>query len=176
MNKWVIELESGSIEFDTEQKAIDYKTENNLTVPITTFYDEDVYRKIKAFELDLISLDFINLPLYKLDFTLHLKPYIFLEKITEFDVNGRPAWIDYYFGNEKIVRIIYEFELYQDSYIKNRKVSNQWYYLNDELSEAYIWHERFFDKNILYHKLQMIREKREAENNLTDLALAESII
>ena len=175
MDKFVLELESGSIEFDTEQKAIDYKLEHGLSGNISSFYDEDVYRKIRAFELNLISKDFIQLPLYKLDFTLHLNPYIHLEKIPEFNVNGRPIYIDYYYENEKIVRTIFEYELYIDGYIKRRKTLNSWYYLNNELSENYLWKDREYKKEILYHKVQMIREKREADNNLLDLAESELI-
>lgn len=145
----------------TQEQYDDYTTENELQFGIWN-NNREVYKiehNLKIY--DLIDDQFKNYHESKIDFTKHLKPNIVLNKKVTMLKNGRPQKAEYFYNNEKICQIVFEFITDVYNFISERKEKLSYVKNNEELSAEYIIKHKIYDMNNFFDKSEVVEERAE---------------
>lgn len=130
---------------------------------------KDYFSTRKLRITDLIAFEYKDFNSSKIDFTLHLKSGLNLEKRDVYMTkNGRPIKIVYYFLDQKIAEVLCEFEVDALNFM-TRKVRKLGYYSVDDLAhEHYIIEDLRFNGNISYQHQKRLEERTQARQYIID--------
>jgi hypothetical protein len=115
--------------------------------------------------LNLVSDEFKNYPIENIDFTVHLKPDVALNKTNiEFDTRGRPIKVDYEFEGTLYARRTFEFNLNSETFFPERRREFLAYYREDEqLGDLFLIKDKKFDSQTEFD--QILNELEMARTN-----------
>lgn len=116
-----------------------------------------------------IHPDFKDNHLSKIDFTMHLKDGIFLEKKEVIvSKNGRPVKSIYYHCGKKIAEIVFEFANDSDGYMISRVEKLGYYCVDDSVLAYYIISNEKFSGAITYQHQKRVAERTQARQFIMD--------
>lgn len=104
----------------------------------------------------------------KVDFTFHLKPNICLQKKKIMALNGRPVKSEYYYNNEKICEIVFEFTADQLNFMTRRKEKLGYVNFNGEIPEYFYIYDQTYSYTIETQFAEMITERAQARAIIFD--------
>lgn len=133
------------------------------------YEQELVNSKLKVF--DFLQAEFKHYHPSKIDFTMHLKTNVLLEKKVIMLSNGRPFVAKYYYPDSTnednlIAEIKFEFIDNSSKFMVERK---EWlgYYLGDgTIPEYYLIHHRKYNFNVVKEAAESLQERVDARSNI----------
>lgn len=112
--------------------------------------------------LDLIDPSFANLPIDKIDFTIHLKRGVVLNKKVTMLKNGRPEKAEYFNGQEKICEIKFTFVANAQNFITERLEELGYVKGDDEIPFYFPIKHKKYDMANFFDKAEVVDERVEA--------------
>ncbi len=112
--------------------------------------------------LDLIDPAFANLPIDKIDFTIHLKRGVVLNKKTTMLMNGRPEKAEYFNGQDKICEIKFTFKVNLQNFMTERIEELGYVKGDDEIPFYFPIKHKIFDMSNFSDKAEVVEERVEA--------------
>jgi hypothetical protein len=117
---------------------------------------------------DLVDDEFSKFHPAKIDFTIHLKPNIVLNKKTIMLKNGRPSKSEYYHDGQKIAEIKFEFVANAQNFLTKRTELLGYVRGDGEISEFYKIHEKIYDMNNINDKAMVTDERQSARKYIME--------
>lgn len=109
--------------------------------------------------LSLVEEKFSNYHPSKIDFTIHLKPNVVLNKKVTMLRNGRPEKAEYFYLGEKICEIKFEFEVNAFNFMIRRSEKLAYVQGNGELGPFYLIKDKTFDMANFADKSEVVEER-----------------
>lgn len=138
-------------------------------------HDKKLYNEIDRLRiLDLVAYEFRDWHPSKIDFTRHLKNGVFLEKRdVQMLKNGRPVRAVYYYGNDKVAEIVFEFTSDEIGFM-TRRTEKLGYFSKDEyIHEQWVISDEFFSGSNSYQHLKRLEERTNARQLIIDALRAD---
>ena len=133
------------------------------------YEQELINSKLKVY--DILQPEFKHYHPSKIDFTMHLKTNILLEKKVIMTANGRPQIAQYYYPDSSVntnlvAEIKFEFIDNSSKFMIERK---EWlgYYLADlSIPEYYLIHHRKYNFSVVKEAAESLQERVDARSNI----------
>lgn len=109
--------------------------------------------------IDLVDEQFAQWHPSKIDFRMHLKPNIYLQKDVTMLPNGRPQKALYSYAGELIAEIEFEFQTNAFNFMTRRIERLAYYKRNGGLSDHWVIADDIYDQNNPYHLREMMKER-----------------
>ena len=104
----------------------------------------------------------------KIDFTIHLQPNVCLQKVKTMMANGRPDKSEYYYNDQKICEIVFEFTVDQLNFMTRRKEKLGYVNGAGEITEYFYIYDQTFSYSIDTQFAEMISERAQARAIIFD--------
>lgn len=111
---------------------------------------------------DLVQDEFQNYHPSKIDFTIHLKPNVVLNKKTTMLKNGRPEKAEYFNGEEKICEIKFDFTVNAQNFMTSRTEKLAYVRGDNTLDIYYTIKTKTFDPTNFHDKAEVVEERSDA--------------
>lgn len=109
--------------------------------------------------LDLVQDAFSNYHPAKIDFTIHLKPNVVLNKMVKMLKNGRPEKAEYFYGSEKICEIKFEFVVNEQNFVTERKELLGYVQGDGDVPAYYLIRHKIYDMSNFADKAEVVEER-----------------
>jgi hypothetical protein len=146
----------------TEQGFQDYLAANQESFDVWWNNRQSQINETRLKVLDLVQEEFVNYHPSKIDFTIHLKPNIVLNKKVTMLRNGRPEKAEYFLGADKICEIKFEFTVNQFNFITQRTEKLAYVMGNGSLSDYYTIKSKIYDMTNFADKAEVTEERVDA--------------
>lgn len=118
---------------------------------------------------DLLAYEYRQFHESKIDFTSHLKSGVYLEKKeVNMTKSGRPVNIIYYYDNQKIAEIKFEFEMDSLNFITRRVRKLGYFAIDNNVHEYYVIEDTAFSGLIPYQHQKRLEERTQARQWIID--------
>ncbi len=112
--------------------------------------------------LDLVDDPFRLYHPAKIDFTIHLKPGIVLQKTTKMARNGRPEVCEYYYENQKMAEIKFEFDVDARNFVRRWREHLGYVRGDGTIKDWYPISDKSFSQSDLADRAAVIDERSSA--------------
>jgi len=117
---------------------------------------------------DLVDSEFSKFHPAKIDFTIHLKPNIVLNKKTSMLKNGRPEKSEYFNGETKICEIKFEFETNAQNFLTKRTELLGYVRGDGEITEYFKIHEKIYSMTNINDRAMVTDERQAARKYIME--------
>jgi lysozyme family protein len=132
--------------------------------------DKKLYNEVdRLWILDLVAYEFKDWHPSKIDFTKHLKNGVFLEKReVQMLKNGRPVKSIYYYGQQKVAEILFEFESDELNFMTRRTEKLGYFSKDGDIHEHWTISDEFFSGSNTYQHSKRLQERTAARQLIVD--------
>lgn len=109
--------------------------------------------------LDLVDDSFKRFHPSKIDFTIHLRPDVVLNKETKMLKNGRPEKAEYYYQGEKICEIKFEFDVSPLNFVTARRELLGYVQGDGQIAQYFLIRNKTFDMSNFADKSEVVEER-----------------
>ena len=121
-------------------------------------YDIDKHGQ-ELLVVEYVDDKFVNYTPSKIDFRMHLKTDVYLQKNVSMLPNGRPHIATYSLDGENIAEIEFVFEVNAYNFMTRRTEKLSYYKRNGDKSEQWIIADDLYNINNTYHLQEMMKER-----------------
>lgn len=112
--------------------------------------------------LDLVDEKFKNYHPAKIDFTIHLKPNVVLNKKVTMLKNGRPEKAEYSYNGAPICEIRFEFQVNAQNFVTRRTEKLCYIQGNGQKGETYLIKDKIYDMTNFSDRAEIVEERSDA--------------
>lgn len=114
--------------------------------------------------LELVDDNYKSLPIQKIDFRLHLRSEVYLQKSVVMLANGRPQKALYTYNGQLIAEINFTFEVDAFNFMTRRIETLTYFKKSDMRLPSFVIYDQSFDRSNPYHLRQIMSERSEARS------------